>query len=948
MRKVRIAWLPAVCLLGALTGCAPADGRSRGPLFDYRRTVLDNGLEVITLEDSSCPIVSVQMWYHVGSKDEREDRQGFAHMFEHMMFRGTDRLGPTDHFELIRRAGGSCNGYTGFDRTVYVQRLPANQLDLALWLEAERMSFLKIDQESFDTERKVVEEERRVGLNSPYGTVFEKVLAALSKKHPYRWSAIGNIAHLRATSVGELRDFWKRYYVPNNATLIVVGAVGHAEALRKARRYLGWIPRCDDPPRVTIREPQPTEPRTADIKEKNAPAPALAIIYRTVPLTHDDGPALELLGTILGGGASSRLYRELVAEKQLAVGAWAGDFRLEQDGVMVTGAVMSPVGGKHTETLEAIRAQVERLRDEPVSEKELTKARNRKLKSVVTGNLRISSKATLLGNAAVAEGDVSRVNDVLDRMRSVTPADIQRVARTYLTDERSLTVTIKRNLLGALFGKLFGGKDPEETAPVTGAREKAAPPPGREGVEHPADHPAEPPTAELIPPKVAPDFTTETLPNGLKVIVVENHEVPFISARLGLRGGAWTEAKPGAASMTMSMLTKGTARHTEGELAEELGTYAIGLWGGGGMNNCSVGANCLTEHAERMMKLMGEVVLAPTFPEDEFGKLRKQVRTDLAIRAESPSYLADRELKRRVYGDHPYARDVSGELKDVNALTVADLKEWWSAFARPDMAVLLLSGDIDHARAMQLARATFGEWKAAGKPPDVAIPDPPRRAATHIYLVNQPRTGQAQIRLGQLGIRRSDPGYFTTRVVNGYFSSGFGARLNKTVRVEKGLTYGIWGGYSPSRFAGRFYVGTFSKNASTADAVRAVLDEIRRLRTEGPSDDELSKVRSSMLGRFAGNRETPQAVAGDLWLIEAERLPRDHFEKMLAHVSTASARDCLDLIARTVDPEQMVIVVVGDASELKADLESIAPVTVVSRKPKAPKASDKRREGSGG
>ena len=355
MKKVTLAWVLVGGLLWAsLGGCTATERGGSGSLFDYRRTVLDNGMEVITLEDFSCPIVSVQMWYHVGSKDEREDRQGFAHMFEHMMFRGTDRLGPTDHFELIRRAGGSCNGYTGFDRTVYLQRVPSNQLDLALWLEAERMSFLKIDQKSFDTERKVVEEERRVGLYSPYGTVFEKVLAALSRKHPYRWSAIGNIAHLRATSVGELRDFWKRYYVPNNATLIVVGAVEHDEALRKARAYLGWIPRSEDPPRVTVREPQPTKPRTADIKEKNAPAPAVGVVYRTVPIAHEDGVALELLGRILGGGQSSRLYRELVADKQLAVGTWAGDFRLEQDGVLITGAVMTPIGSKPTETLDAI------------------------------------------------------------------------------------------------------------------------------------------------------------------------------------------------------------------------------------------------------------------------------------------------------------------------------------------------------------------------------------------------------------------------------------------------------------------------------------------------------------------------------------------------------------------------------------------------------------------
>src|SRR5579871_6005224 len=224
-----------------LVGRADAPAQSK-PLFDYRETTLANGLRIITLADASCPIVAVHLWYHVGSKDERPERQGFAHMFEHMMFRGTDRLGPKDHFEYIRRCGGTCNAYTNFDQTVYVQTLPSNQLELALWLEAERMGFLKIDQTSVDTERKVVEEERRLGLNRPYGTVPEKLVRELFPGQAYGWLPIGKISHLRASAAQELRDFWLRYYVPNNATLIIVGDVQHDEAQRLAKRYFGWLP----------------------------------------------------------------------------------------------------------------------------------------------------------------------------------------------------------------------------------------------------------------------------------------------------------------------------------------------------------------------------------------------------------------------------------------------------------------------------------------------------------------------------------------------------------------------------------------------------------------------------------------------------------------------------------------------------------------------------------
>ncbi len=256
--KRAVGVLAVVALLSLVfAGVGCQQGRQGGGAghFDYERIELANGLEVITLEDFSCPIVAVQVWYHVGSKDEQPDRQGFAHMFEHMMFRGTDKLGPTDHFGFIRRVGGTTNGYTSFDRTVYLETLPADQLELALWLEAERMAFLKIDQEAFDTERRVVEEERRMGLSEPYGTVFERLLEQIYQVHPYRWPPIGKISHLRAASVQELRDFWTKNYVPSNATLIIVGAVEHEDAQDMARKYFGWIPRYARPPQVDIAEP---------------------------------------------------------------------------------------------------------------------------------------------------------------------------------------------------------------------------------------------------------------------------------------------------------------------------------------------------------------------------------------------------------------------------------------------------------------------------------------------------------------------------------------------------------------------------------------------------------------------------------------------------------------------------------------------------------------------
>jgi len=931
LRTVLIYILALSCSF--CSGCRMfASASADATRFDYKHIELSNGLDVVTLEDFSCPIVAVQLWYHVGSKNEEPDRQGFAHMFEHMMFRGTDKLGPTDHFGYIRRVGGSSNGYTGFDRTVYLETLPADQLELALWLEVERMTFLKIDQEAFDTERKVVEEERRMRLNEPYGTLFENLFAEIFEVHPYRWMPIGKIPHLRAASVQELRDFWKKYYVPSNATLVIVGAVTHEEAQKKAKEYFGWIPRYDEPEAVMVREPMPEKARSVTIKEDNAPTPGVGVVYRTVPISHKDAIVLDLMAEILGGGNSSRLYRELVAQKQLAVMVVAEAWSMEQDGLFGVGAGMAPIGSDANAVLEVIDAHIAKLRAEPVSERELTKARNQQLRALVTQNLRIERKARMLGHAAVEIGDVSSVNHQIEDMQKVTAEDIMRVAKKYLAPERVLEVRVERNLLGTAVSSLLGSAKAkaEENAPMTAEPEKVAPKPGRGELSRPKDFPVTPPFVKAAAPKMSLNHTSRRLANGLKVIVVPNHEVPFISAQLGLLAGAWTEEKPGTASMAMKMLVKGTTEHTEGELADELETYAIGLSGAAGMDTASVSMGCLTEQVDRALALMGEVAMQPTFPAAEFDKLRRQVLTSLAVKSAEPSYLAEKELRRRMYGDHFYARTTTGEVADVNALTIEDLKQWWTGCVRPDAAVLIFAGDIEADGAFELAKKTFGRWQAAGELPQAKLPG---MAAdkTHIYLVDRPGSSQSQIRIGGRGITRHDDGYFVSRIVSSYFGWAFNSRLNEKVRVEKGLTYAVWGGYSAKRFAGEFTVGTFSKTESTAEAVRAVLDEIDRLKNEQASDEELESSRSYILGSFVRGRETPQQIARDMWLIESQSLGDDYLERLLAGIAKAEVADCTRLTAGTIESNKLVIVVVGEAEQLKEQLEKIAPVTVIEQ-----------------
>jgi zinc protease len=913
--------------------------------YDFQEKVLPNGLRVITLEDFTCPVVAVQVWYHVGSRDEDPARQGFAHLFEHMMFRGTDRLGPKEHFELIRRTGGECNAFTSFDYTAYVNRLPANQLELALWLEAERLVFLRIDQESFDTERKVVEEERRLGLNSPYGTVPERVLPELFRKHPYRWTPIGQIPHLRAASIDELATFWNRFYVPGNATLVIVGAVTHGEAQAFAGKYFGWIPpgaALSDRPQ---KEAPQTEPRQFSVQEDKGPVPIVGYAFRTVPEGHADVVPLEILMSVLGGGESSRLYRDLVKEQQICQAALAAAIQFEDDGLAGAGAVLMPWGNKD-KVLAEIDRHLKRAIDEPISDRELTKAKNQLLRNAVVESLTVENKANLLGQAATLHGTPERLNRRLQEIRAVRAGDVQRVARTYLAPQRRNTVRVEPSLTGMLSG-LFGGKGPAEdegAAPTAarGANRLAARTGPKATAQRPASFPAKPPVRPLLDsiPPVA--FQQKTLPNGLKVVAVPNQELPFVTLRLGLHYGAWADdpAKPGVASMALAMLTQGTAKHTAIELAEELEYNALSLSGSADSDTASIDASCLSDKLGLATQLLAEVVRQARFPDKEFQILKQQTVMGLMVNSREPAYLAERELRQRLYGAHPYARTATGELEDVQRIQPADLAAWWKQFARPDRAVLYVAGDVQPEPVFELASEHLGTWAAEGPAPAPRLAAPPPPGPAHIYLIDRPGSVQSQIRAAHRAIDRQHADYHAAELLTQIFGGAFSSRLNESLRVQKGLTYGAHGGVRALRFAGDFRVSTFSKTPQTAEAIRVLIDEVRKIRSVPPTESELDSARSYLVGSFAGDRETPQAIARELWLIEHSRLPADYFDRALQAYKRTTAIELSRVAHELTDADRLTLVVVGDAKRIQADLEKIAPVTVVKPADTAAKPSE--------
>jgi zinc protease len=903
--------------------------------FDYRETVLDNGLRVISLEDFSCPIVAVQVWYHVGSKNEEPDRQGFAHMFEHMMFRGTDRLNETGHFDNIRKVGGNCNAYTSFDQTVYVNEVPSNQLELVLWLEAERMAFLKIDEKGFHTERKVVEEELRMGHNRPYGRAPEKVLAAMYGDRPYAWTPGGQIPHLRKAPIEELAAFWNKYYVPNNATLVVTGAVKHDDVRSLAIKYFGWIPRCPDPERPEVKPFSMDKQRPPiEVAEEKGPLPLIGCAYYTVGSDHPDSVALEVLMGVLGGGESSRIYVDVVKEQKIAQIAIGGSFSFEDSGIAGAGGVLLPLVGDKALLMKTIDKHIDQIVNEPITQAELDKMKNQLRRNEVTGTTTVASKAERLGNYAVLQGNTERVNQRLKEIEAVTVEDVQRVAKKYLVQNNRRDIRIEPStggMLKSLFGGVKSTNNDEGPAPAEPTTNRIVDRTGpKAGATRPPGFPEKPPVAGPIDSIPEPEVAKKKLANGLNVAVISNREVPMLTMVLGIRSGSWTEQKPGVAAMAMSMLAQGTKNRNAKQMAEILESNAISLAGSASMDTASITGSALADKADLAMELLADMARNPVFPKEEYNILSSQTLVGLAISTKTPEYLADREFRRRIYGTHPYARTETGEVSDVRAIKVDDMKEWFAANVRPDNCTLYLAGDINSDAGFALVEKYLGDWNADGELNLPALPALPEINETQILLYDRPGSEQSQIRVGHVSISRTDSDYSKAMVMSSILGGSFNSRLNKAIRVDKGLTYGARGGLAARRFAGEFQISTFSKTVSTADTIQVILDVVKTMQDENPTETELQDTKTFVTGSFAGDRETPEATVGDLWLLETQSLPSNYQKLFLGDVTKTTADQVKTVAGKLIRRQGLVIVVVGEAEKIKADLEKIAPVTVIN------------------
>ena len=438
-KRLAAAVVAAAALLAVDPGASAA---VRPPRLNYTMTTLANGLQVVFLEDHSTPIVHAEVWYHVGSKNERPGRTGFAHLFEHMMFKGSKNVEPEGHPSWISSVGGQSNAYTNEDSTVFWQTFPAQYLPLVLWLEADRMASLRIEEKIFQTEREVVKEERRMRVeNQPYGRLNEIVYDQAFSVHPYKHPTIGSMKDLEAASIEDVRDFFRTYYVPNNATLVLVGDFDTKEATALVQQYLGRIPKSARPvPRDIPQEPPQTKERRVRLEE-TWPLPVVVVAYHITFDGNPDSYPLHIASKVLSDGESSRIYRKLVYETQLALAAFGGGNIIEDPNLFFAVAIVQP-GQKPEDAVNALIGELDRLRTQPISQDELQQAKNQWTRDYILSRESNKEKASQLGHAVVIHNDVKTADGEFDIFMNTTAADVQRVAQTYFKPENRLVLTI--------------------------------------------------------------------------------------------------------------------------------------------------------------------------------------------------------------------------------------------------------------------------------------------------------------------------------------------------------------------------------------------------------------------------------------------------------------------------------------------------------------------------
>ncbi len=898
-----------------------APAASDVPTLEFEKYTLPNGLEVILSEDRRLPLVAVNLWYHVGPANEEPGRTGFAHLFEHMMFQGSKHVPGDTHFRSLEGAGASdLNGTTDFDRTNYFETLPANQLELALWLESDRMGYLldQVDQANLSNQQDVVRNERRQSVeNQPYGIVEEALFHQLfPKEHPYYASVIGSHADIQAAKLDDVKNFFKLYYAPNNASLAIVGDIDKAATKTLVEKYFGTLKQGQPVPKPSVQTPPIATERRAVVQDR-VELPRVYMAWLTSPIFKPGDADADIASTTLGGGRSSRLYKKLVYEKQIAQDVSAVQYSLMLGSVFQITATARP--GHTAEELEkVIDEELALLRQNGPDQAEVDRARNVIETRIVQG------LETLGGFGGIADrlnsynhylGDPGYVPQDIQRYRDVTPASVKVFAGRELAANARVVV---HGVPGTPdLGQAIPTPKPAQAAPGAGAESVNPDEPWRKDM----------PKAGEARALQLPSPTTFELPNGLTVLVNERPGLPIVSAAFVVKtgSGANPSDKPGLANFTAAMLDEGTASRSALQIADQVAQLGASLSTASTMDASQISAGSLRRNFPALLDLVADVARRPSFPADEIERQRASRLASLVQQRENPTAVASAAMAAALYGSgHPYGYTELGTEASNKAMARDDMQAFWKQSFSPTNAALIVSGQITVADLRPLVEKSFGDWeKGASAAPAPGITPTPSTTTARLVIVDKPAAPQTQVRVMSIGAPRATPDYEALRVMNETLGGLFSSRINLNLREQHGYTYGASSQFVFRQSAGPFVVASGVRTDVTAPAVSEIFKELRRMRDTAMTPEELTLAKDSLVRSLPAEFETSSRVTGTTANIYIYNLGLDYFAKSPARLTAITAEQAKAAAEKYIVPEALITVAVGDRAKIGPELQKL-------------------------
>jgi zinc protease len=903
---------------------------SRQILNGIHETRFSNGLTVLSKEVHNAPVVYFSVWYQVGSSNEQLGQTGMSHLLEHMLFKGTSTRGPGEISALLQRNGAQFNASTSIDRTNYYETLASDRLEMAMALEADRMVNSLFDTTEHRNEMTVVRSEYEGGENSPGSALNKAVRLAAYQVHPYRWPTIGFKADIENTSRDEMFAYYKKYYVPNNATIVMVGDFQTDQALELVRRYFGAIPSRPLPRPFITPEPEQQGERRVMVRRAGTTRQIL-IAYRVPEFNHPDSFALDVLQSVLSDGRTSRFFNRL-EQTGLATAAVTYSHGLRFPDLIYLSAQAQP--GKTNEELEkALLDEVEKLQSTPIAPEELQRVLNQAEAHFIYEKDSVQAQGGQLGEDAM-RGDWRFGETYLEKLKAVTPADVQRVAQKYLV-ERHRTVGYFEPTTGTTNASTANVStanstltNPALTNPTLTNPTLTNAPPTKVASSPSAAKPVLA-TAQLgSTPARAPSShsaarpTRVVLENGVTVIVQPNHANSTISLSGALlsAGSVLDPAdKRGIASFTASLLSRGTQSRSLLEIASTLENRGASASVSGGSEHVSLSARSLTRDFETVLDILADQLRNPAFPPEELEKARSQTLAAIENARQSTSALARIAFMRALYpAGHPYRDATLDEMSAVvKSLTREDIVAFHKARYGPERLVLTIVGDVEPARAVEAVKKYFGDWSPKGNLPEVSIPDVTNtQLGAAPTIINLPDKAQANVLYGYIGrLRRSDPDFYPVVVMNTILGGGMNSRLFKNVRDRLGVVYSINSNIDATLGQGPFTIGFGANPQNVQRAVSEMRRQLTLSREEGFTSEEVAAAIDYLSGSYAVTLATNGAVAGQLLVAEVYGLGLDYIGQRNNLYRAVTTEQVNAAAKKYLSPNSGALVIAGTYSE---------------------------------